>query len=424
MKNFKLPTAAEMAVVFLYLTAWLFPIAASWGVAVIGFRFSYVSPHWQNKNIDIVGMCILVALASGAFVAAVVLSCLKKKRSYLLLRALPLRLDVVQRIFLSIVLLIAAVGLFKSFGGTMFEKGYRGPAFAWLGYGAWSVTFLISLNLLVGDFLATRPFRPVIVVILSVIFLPFILSGSRIDFLSTMLALMASILILESQKFKNRVMAIVGVFFWSALVSVVIGMARYTVWDPALKFYEAPPEERDLLHLSTVGDLGASVFQVVGLEQAHGAIGLGSALLSYATRLLPGPFFSNRPSDFWLQLPELIGGGALHPLGEGYLISGLVGCGLVGAVFGVLVAVSIFASNHFGSTRSPILWIVFAFPWLLLIRGGWYQFFSILKSLEILALFLVLLVVIGWVECKVKKYDFCKAFFIRKLLVNNFRGRL
>lgn len=158
-----------------------------------------------------------------------------------------------------------------------------------------------------------------------------------------------------------------------------------------------------MFYLSTFGDLGASVFQVVGLEQVHGVIGLGSAMLSYTARLLPGPFFSNRPNDFWLQLPELIGGGALHPLGEGYLISGLSGCALIGAVFGVLIAISIFASGHLRSTRSPILWMVFAFPWLLLIRGGWYQFFSILKSLEILLLFISILLIISRVGCEFKK---------------------
>ena len=88
------------------------------------------------------------------------------------------------------------------------------------------------------------------------------------------------------------------------------------------------------------------------------------------------------------------------------MISGLSGCALIGAVFGALIAVSIFASKNFRPTRSPILWILFVFPWLLLIRGGWYQFFSILKSLEILLLLLSLLMVVGWVGCKIQKYFF------------------
>ena len=408
LNQYKLPATAEMAIVFLYLVAWLFPVIASWSVAVIGFSFSYVSPQWQNKNIDIVGMCILVALASGTFVAAVVLSCLKKMPSYKWLNVLTHQLNGAQRIFLVVVLLISAVGLFKSFDGSIFEKGYTGPSVIWLGYGAWSVTFLLSLNLLIGNILATRSFHLVIVIILSVIFLPFLLSGSRIDFLSTMLALIASILILENKQLKNRVLTILAIFFWSTLTSVFIGMARYTVYDPALIFHKVRPDEGGMLYLSTFGDLGASVFQVVGLvrEQVHEVIGLDSAVLSYATRLLPGPFFSNRPSDFWVQLSESIGGGALHSLGEGYLISGLSGCALIGAVFGALIAVSIFASKNFRPTRSPILWILFVFPWLLLIRGGWYQFFSILKSLEILLLLLSLLMVVGWVGCKIQKYFF------------------
>jgi hypothetical protein len=201
-------------------------------------------------------------------------------------------------------------------------------------------------NLLVSNFLAIRPFRLVMVFIISAIFLPFLLRGSRIDFLSTMLALMASLLLLGNQKFKICILRVLVVFIWTALISAFVGMARYTVWDPAMKFHEFRLEERGMFYLSTFGDLGASVFQVVGLEQVHGVIGLGSAMLSYTARLISGPFFSNRPNDFWLQLPELIGGGALHPLGEGYLISGLSGCALIGAVFGVLIAISIVASGH------------------------------------------------------------------------------
>jgi hypothetical protein len=52
---------------------------ASWGVAATGRRFSYVSPQWQGQNIDIVGISILGALASGVFFACLVLSWMKKQ---------------------------------------------------------------------------------------------------------------------------------------------------------------------------------------------------------------------------------------------------------------------------------------------------------------------------------------------------------
>lgn len=406
-RRYKPPSIAEITIAVLYLVAWLFPVIASWGVAVFGLRFSYVAPHRQSQNVDIVGICILVALASGIVAAVVVLTYLSKtprpQRSNIWMG----RLNSAQRFFLVAVSLVAAVGLFKSFGGTMLDKSYGGPSIVWLGYGAWSVTFLLAVNLLVGDFLATRPFRPVMafamVFVLSVIFLPFILSGSRIDFLSAMLALAAYMLVLHDAKFKIRVLGALAIVVWAAVIGTLIGTARYTVHDPSLTFHPTIPIKMledgvGMLYLSTIGDLGASVFQAVGLvqEQTERVVGIAPALLSYATRLLPGSFFTDRPGDFWTQLPESVGGGALHALGEGYLIFGMGGCALMGAIFGVLIAVSISAGNHFRSTRTPLSWIIFAFPWLLLIRGGWYQFFALFKSIEILLLLVLLLMAVGW----------------------------
>lgn len=159
-----------------------------------------------------------------------------------------------------------------------------------------------------------------------------------------------------------------------------------------------------MFYLSTIGDIGVSVFQIVGIlqEQMHLAIGMGEAILSYALRLLPGPLFANRPEDFAAQLPEAIGGGALHPLGEGYLIFGLWGCAFVGAIFGVLIAFAILAGRHYRSSRSPLSLILFMLPWLLLIRGGWYQFFALIKSIELLLLLLLALTIVGWLG---KKYS-------------------
>lgn len=413
--RYKFPSIAEITIAVLYLVAWLFPVIASWGVAGLGLRFSFVAPERQNQNVDIVGICILVALVSGIVAAVVVLTYLSKtprpQRSNIWVG----RLNSAQRFFLAVVLLIAAFGLFTSFGGTLFEKGYAGASVVWLGYGAWSVTFLLSLGLLVGDFLSTPPFRPVkvfvLVFVVPMAFVPFLLSGSRLDFLSFMLALAAYVLVLHDAKFKIRVGVVLAILAWMLVVAALIGNARYTVSDPALTFQATLPVKMieagvkdgpDTLYLSTIGDLGASVFQVVGLvqEKTERVVGIAPALLSYATRLLPGSFFTDRPGDFWTQLPESIGGGALHALGEGYLIFGMGGCALTGAIFGVLIAVSIFSGNRFQSTRTPLSWVVFIFPWLLLIRGGWYQFFAIFKSIEILLLLVLLLMAVGWLDEK------------------------
>lgn len=408
MSRYKAPSTGEIAIIILFLATWLFPVIASWGVAAIGFRFSYVSPIWQTQNVDIVGICMLVAFASGVISAVVGLIFLRKISDPMRTSIWVGRLNSIQRFFLVAISLLAAFGLFKSFGGTIFEKSYGGPSIIWLGYGAWSITFLLSLGLLLGDFISGRPSRPVIVFVkiigLQLIFMPFLLSGSRIDFLSIMFALAAYMLALGDAKFKVRVLLSVAIVVYMVGVASLIGKARYAMHDHSVALQATVSEKVDdgLLYLSTLGDLGASVFQVVGLvqNQTQPIVGMTPALLSYSARLLPGPFFKNRPKDLWTQLPEPIGGGALHPLGEGYLISGLAGCAVVGSVFGMLIAVSVLAGNRFRSTKEPLSWIIFAFPWLLLIRGGWYQFFALFKSLEILVLLVLLLIAVRWVGTK------------------------
>lgn len=415
--GYKLPSIVEITIAILYLVAWLSPVIASWGVAKLGLRFSLVAPERQNQNIDIVGICILVALASGVVAALVAMTYLRKiSKPYLSNMGIG-RLESAQRFVLFGIMLIAGYGLYRSFGGTLFEKGYEGASVVWLGYGAWSVTFLFALSMLVGDFLSSRPFHIAIIfamtLIAPVIFVPFLLSGSRIDFLAFMLVLAACVLVLHEMKFKIRVLGAFTILAWATVVSALVGNARYTVSDPALTFQVAMPmkmikteiktdmrNQADTFYLSTIGDLGASVFQIVGLihEKADRVVGIAPALQTYATRLLPGSFFTDRPGDLWTQLPEGIGGGALHALGEGYLIFGLWGCAFVGAVFGILIAISIFAGKQFRTSSTYLSWIMFALPWLLLIRGGWYQFFAIFKSIEILLLLLLLLMSVAWVS--------------------------
>ena len=79
---------------------------------------------------------------------------------------------------------------------------------------------------------------------------------------------------------------------------------RYVFFDPSLKFSPSIPVgfAGGMFYLSTIGDLGVSVFQIVGLvqEQINNVVGMETAALTYAVRLLPGPFFANRPGpDFF-----------------------------------------------------------------------------------------------------------------------------
>lgn len=403
----KPPSLTEVAVVVLFLLAWLAPVIAAWGISRSGRLFSFVAPNWQNQNADIVGMGILVALASGVAAAFLAITGLNGMSRLQWPDSSTRTMDPGQRFFLSAATLVAAVGLFLSFDGTIFEKSYSGPSVAWLGYGAWGVTFLFLLGLLVGDYFSSRPFRAWMVPVITMAFLPFLLSGSRIDFLSFMLALAVYMLVLHEAKLSVRILGAVAIIAWAGGVAILIGAARYSSYDvSSVSIAQSIPFAMTdrMFYLSTFGDIGVSVFQIVGLlqEQMHLAIGIGEAMVSYATRLLPGPLFSNRPEDFATQLPEQIGGGALHPLGEGYLIFGLWGCAFVGAVFGFLIAFSTLAGRHYRFSRSAVSLILFMLPWLLLVRGGWYQFFALMKSVEILLLLLLALAIIDWLG---KKYS-------------------
>lgn len=406
-RDLKRPTLTEVVIVVVFLLAWLAPVIAAWGVSTSGRLFSFVAPNWQNQNADIVGMGILVALASGTAVALFVLTSRNGIRRSRWLDTFPRTMDYGQRLFLIAATLVAAVGLFLSFDGTIFEKSYSGPSVVWLGYGAWSVTFIFLLCMLVGDYFSSRPFRAWMVPVITMAFLPFLLSGSRIDFLSFMVALAVYTSVLHEAKLPVRILGAAAIIAWAGGAALLVGAARYSSHDvSSFDIAQSIPFSMTgkMVYLSTIGDIGVSVFQVVGIvqEQMHLAIGMGQAILSYATRLLPGPLFINRPEDFAVQLSEPIGGGALHPLGEGYLIFGLWGCAFVGAVFGVLIALSLLAGRHYRFSRSSVSLILFMVPWLLLVRGGWYQFFALMKSIEILMLLVLALTIVGWLG---KKYS-------------------
>jgi len=139
------------------------------------------------------------------------------------------------------------------------------------------------------------------------------------------------------------------------------------------------------------------MFQIVGLIQSGQVVMIGvlQASLNYAIRLLPGTFFDNRPSDFIVMLPENVGGGAMHALAEGYLIMGVSGCLVMGVFFGVMGATSVYAGTLFKRHPTMLSWVAFAFPWLIMIRGGWYQFFATVKAVEILVVIMCILLLLS-----------------------------
>lgn len=416
-----LPSVAEVSMSTLFLIAWLFPIISCWLVSFAGLRFSYVAQNWQASNLDVVGISILLSLFSGLLVAVLVLISVGYTLNFYNFEVAESRLCRTQKMFILTIACLSGVGLYKSFGGMVFQKSYSGPSFVWLGYGAWSVTYVFALIILFGDLLNRGWDIWKLIVLVSLGYIPMILCGSRIDYLSTMAALSIYILY-TSINLINGIFKSLAILAISIALSYFVGDLRYKNFknlepfntselgmeQKQIETSETSSEKKsggsvgnvDMFYLSTIGDVGASYFQVVGLvnNKKFTPVGFEDILKNYFGRLLPGPFFKDRPVDISGQLPEAIAGGTLHALGEGYLIGRYVGVVFVSSMFGAIVAISILCARRLKNSWSPTFFVLFLFPWLLLIRGGWYQFFSIFKSLEILFILSAGLVIVKFLK--------------------------
>lgn len=393
--------------------AWLLPILLALLVCLSGASFCYVGLKWQQVNRF--PIFVLSVVASCAFVFAVALT---KHASIRFISKLQMPTgDILwsQKIFLYIITLIAGYGLYKSFGGFIFEKSYHGAAEAWLGCGAWSVLYLFCLVLLAFSVLSCRCFCMLIALLSFVALTPALLSGSRIDFLSLIIALSVVIMSDTRMSLSKSIVLTLSLATAAIYVSLLLGQLRYSLHDvtatqlkPSMLAVSLPSSSIssvDIIYLSTLGDIAVSVFQVYGLTETGVAniIGIASAVKNYFIRLLPGSFFPVRPQDICINLPENIGSGALHSLGEAYLAGGMLGAIFFGILLGGIFSISLLARDVWERTRHPYAGLVFVFPWLLLIRGTWYQFFSIIKSAQILIALLMILSFVGFIERKVVK---------------------
>lgn len=403
--------AAKICVTYVLL--WMLPLALTWVVALFGYEFSFVGKSWQVQNILLVGcltgFAILIGLSSGLLFLRLYSryftdeGLINSKVEELPLFKSTTRIEIVFSIALAA---LSLVGLYKSFGGSIFEKSYSGADTVWLNYGAWSITFLICLGYVFGDYRFRMRQNFILVFVITLCFFPVLMCGSRIDFLSFMLAVAISAFYLSHETFYVRLIQTFSIISWCVLVSLLVARFRYFYGSAELTEQSISQAintlysfsfigQKKSFYLSTIGDLGASVFQIVGLVNNHVfLVGLDEFFRDYFLRLIPGFIMSNRPGDFSTLAPESIGGGALHALGEGYLIFGFVGSMVVSACFGVLGAISGLFGERFKHSPTAVSWLIFAFPWLILIRGGWYQFFAVFKSAEVLVVFLLLLMLI------------------------------
>lgn len=388
-------------IICLYIFLLLFPVGASWLVAASGKYFSYTSQHWQYKNIELVGTLLIISMVSAMLAAFVVIK-YYSNRKVEEKRGSSLAITSVQLSFLATIAVFSGIGLFLSFGGTIFQRAYGGASAIWLGNGSWSIFFIIAVYLISISIIESYSiYRANIFT--AILFSPILLSGSRIDYISLQLAMIIYVLYIYEESIKQRLLTAFGVGVWTVGVAHIIGVFRnhHAEKIEISNVFISPlrTRESNVFHLSTFGDIGSSMFQIIGLlkEVPSRMVGLSDAFVVYALRMLPGPFFPNRPGGFSVQLPENIGNGATHALAEGYFASGVIGVILVSLMVGVLLGFSTIAGRSYRETRSLSALIIFSFPWLLLIRGGWYHFFAFFKAAEVILLVYIMLLAVNWI---------------------------
>ena len=307
---------------------WLLPI---WlGLLVIFFikkPFSYVGISWQSQNHELIFFLLTISffcLLLAAYLVSILLRVTLKAGA-----DANFSFNGFQSAVMLVIGTISMVGIYKSFGGTIFSKSYDASRSIWLGYGAWGATLDISVCYMLSIMFARRIDSALVFIAILGLYLPLLLLGTRIDLVSVMLAFFYCYTFIyeKESKFKWVRLVIYIIFLFSILKTV--GLYRYLVAPNDVNLAASVTlKSPEMFYLSTIGDIGVSFFQVVGLLENFdiGYVGVNEALDRYVTRLLPGSFFPNRPGDLAaLVPPPALGGGALHAFGEGYLIAGLPG---------------------------------------------------------------------------------------------------
>jgi hypothetical protein len=393
-KNFSLKPV--YLICFLYALVWTAPLILSTIVSIFGFNFSYIGREWQHQNIFLIMWVVISSFFTAIFSGLIFIKFFSRYPINLLnhnklLFAKSLKPNSV--IFSTFILGISGFGLFKSFGGTSFSVNYIGPINTWLAVGAWSSIYLITLGLIVGNFFVKYGINFKIIIFSFLCFIPILICGSRIDFLSFMIAINLTILFISNKKILHRYISVLIISTFSLFICIYIGQLRYTYVNfSEILLFPAVITEKKMFYMSTFGDISSSLFELTGRLESHqiSFVGLSEYSNNYFIRLAPGFILDNRPGEIANSLTRSnIGGGAVHSLADGYLALGFLGCFIVSFFIGFLGALSGFFLERYKKFPSAYNWLFFAFPWLFIIRGGWYQFFAFFKSLEILFIFIL-----------------------------------
>ncbi len=381
---------------FLYVLVWIAPIIFSTILSLFGFNFSYIGREWQQQNIFLIILIEILSFFSAIFAGLIFYKFFSRYLVNLLNHNKLLftkSLKSISLIFYTFALGISGIGLFKSFGGTSFTVNYTGPIYTWLGVGAWNSIYLISLGFIFGNFFVKYGMNFKLIIFCFLCFTPALICGSRIDFLSFIAAINLTILFLANMKILHRIVSVLIISAFSFCICIYISQLRYTYVNfSEVLLFPAVITEKKMFYMSTFGDISSSLFELIGRIESHqiSFVGIFEFINNYFIRLVPGFILNNRPGDIANSLTNSnIGGGAVHALADGYLASGFIGCFIVSFFIGFLGALSGFFSERYKKFPSAYNWLFFAFPWLFLVRGGWYQFFAFFKSLEILFIFML-----------------------------------
>lgn len=315
-------------------------------------------------------------------------------------------------IVIGLIFSVSYYGLIFSFPSSILDANYNGANKTFLGIGAWSVICLFSLQFLLTMFFKISEYPYFRLFVCVVIFIPVLYYGSRIDFVSLLMAELIGYSFISSSKVKAKLLYFCTNIITVVFVCIIIRGVRYQhdyesnmvrqVFEQQVQ-YAADQYDEKVIYLSTIGDIGTSVYQAVDARNQT-KIGkesnLANVFSNYTYRLLPGGIFNDRPIDIYITNGLILGNGALHSSGEGYLYFGNVGTILVSLILGAFAAISYRCKELYLINRDPLLWLVFIAPSLLIVRGGWYQFFSIFKGIELLLLMVFILWLIRTITLK------------------------
>ena len=210
---------ASTKFIMIYLVAWLLPLIITSLISESGYNFSLVGEEWQQINKSEAFLSILTAGSVYCLACLLIYKIYKLVNIAKKIDSLDFELDYLRQIYLIIITAISGYGLYRSFGGNLLQKIYNGTTEVWLNYGAWGVTYSLSLLLLMFKNFHNKPL--IFFMALTVLFTPILFCGSRIDYLSCIITLVVYL------SYKKKIMQTIIILLLTFTIIAFVGKARY-----------------------------------------------------------------------------------------------------------------------------------------------------------------------------------------------------